>query len=487
MSKRIIVGEGSYGCVHKPSIHCDKAPSPGFNYDDHVSKILKTKYAKKELEEFLIIHHIDPSEDYHLGNPILCKPRLDEEVIKDIKRCKHLDNFDNESEKDEYSLLLLKYGGPDIKALCSKYLDKYLATKKQEKVNTIILEIHNLIKGLQVFRKNNIIHYDIKPQNILFNNKTGKMKYIDFGLTKTRKEIIELCEKNENKLAIYHWSYPLDNAFLNYREYDKYKTRNKVRRNFWKKELSEIIINDSKINTLELPITKPDTFKILFSYLDLDNKVPPTNTQHGYIDSFFVGFNELIDNESKDFVISKILDSIDIYGLGFSMQYLVNTLQRKDYIDIAVYRRLSEFFSKMYSFNPLLRVTDLQVLVDEYENILLEIGVLTSLKKHFKNNIIANGSPKIDMSLKSESSDSSSKSLSKELEQVANMDVTDFSIEVNCGENKEWNPLKKRCTKKCKQGYKRNALFKCTKNIKRVSNSNSKGGTKKKRYYNNKK
>jgi len=476
MSKRIIVGEGSYGCVHKPSIHCDKSPSPGFNYDDHVSKILKTKYAKKELEEFLIIHRIDPSEDYHLGNPILCKPKLDEEVVKDIKRCKHLDNFDSETEKDDYSLLLLKYGGPDIKALCSKYLDKYLETQKEEKVYKIIIEIHNLIKGLQVFRKNNIIHYDIKPQNILFNNKTGKMKYIDFGLTKTRQEVIKLCEKNENKLAIYHWSYPLDNAFLNDKEYDKYKGRNKARRNFWKKELSEIIVNNSKINTLELPITKPDTFKILFSYLDLENRVPPNNTQYGYIDSFFYGFNQLIDNESKEVVVNKIIDSIDIYGLGFSMQYLINCLQRKGHITINVYTRLSEFFSKMYSFNPLLRVTDLQQLVDEYENILLEIGVLTSLKKHFENNVVSNGSPKINISTKSESS---VKSLSKELENEANLDVTEFSIEVNCGENKEWNPLKKRCTKKCKQGYKRNADFKCTKNKK----TDSKGGTKKKKHY----
>jgi serine/threonine protein kinase len=470
MSKRIIVGEGSYGCVHKPSIHCDKIPSPGFNYDDHVSKILKTKYAKKELEEFLFIHHIDPSEDYHLGNPILCKPKLDEEVIKDIKRCNNLDNFD--IEKDEYSLLILKYGGPDIKALCSTYLDKYLATKKEEKINTIIFEIHNLIKGLQVFRKHNIIHYDIKPQNILFNTKTGTMKYIDFGLTKTRKEVIESSKKNENKLAIYHWSYPLDNAFLNNKEYDKYKGRNKARRNFWKKELSEIIVQDSKINTLELPITKPDTFKILFSYLDLENKVPPTNTQYGYIDSFFDGFNELIDNESKESVINKILDSIDIYGLGFSMQYLINCLQRKDYIDITVYRRLSEFFSKMYSFNPLLRITDLQQLLDEYENILLEIGVLDSLKKHFKNNLAINGSPKIYISSKSESS---GKSLSKELEKYSNMDVTQFSIEVNCGKNKEWNPIKKKCTKKFKKGYVQNSEF--NKNKKILSNSKG-GGTK---------
>ena len=47
--KRKIIGEGSYGCVHRPSIHCKTIPSPGFNYKTYVSKLMKTKNAKKEL------------------------------------------------------------------------------------------------------------------------------------------------------------------------------------------------------------------------------------------------------------------------------------------------------------------------------------------------------------------------------------------------------------------------------------------------------
>ena len=35
---RKILGEGGYGCVHKPSLHCDKAPAPNFDYKNYVSK-----------------------------------------------------------------------------------------------------------------------------------------------------------------------------------------------------------------------------------------------------------------------------------------------------------------------------------------------------------------------------------------------------------------------------------------------------------------
>ena len=87
--KRIIIGEGTYGCVHKPSIHCKTPPKPGFNYNNYVSKIMKTKNAETELEEFVIIGKLDPTNEYHLGQPILCEPNLDEVNVKnDIKKCK---------------------------------------------------------------------------------------------------------------------------------------------------------------------------------------------------------------------------------------------------------------------------------------------------------------------------------------------------------------------------------------------------------------
>lgn len=458
MAKRIVIGEGSYGCVHKPSIECTKTPSPGFKYDEHVSKIMKTKNAEEELKEFLIIHRIDPSEEYHLGIPILCKPKKDEEIRKDIKRCKskHINNYEN--EEDMYSLLLFKYGGPDIKSFCSKYLNKFMETRKEEKVNRILLEIHHLLKGLQVFRKNNIIHYDIKPQNILFNNKTGKMTYIDFGLTKTREDVLEMDEKDENPIATMHWSYPLDTGFLNNKIYRGYRARNKVLRNIQKKQIVSLIVEGLSDNKSNIPITTPEAFQILFKYLSLDEKGFSKEAQYAFIDSFFDGFNEQIDKETQLNVSNKILDSIDVYGLGFSMQYLINALKRQEYIDTDCYTRLTSFFSKMYSSNPMLRVTDLEQLLDEYENILIELGVLTKLKKHFDNGELKEGSPIIPTSLSVKVNP-----LPASIEKMADLDATEFSIEVNCPANKEWNPLIKRCVKKCKEGFIRNENFKCIK------------------------
>ena len=171
-----IIGEGAYGCVHKPSIHCEVPPSPDFDYNKYVSKIMKTKNAQTELKEFVVIGKIDPNNDYHLGTPLLCKPNLDNVAVKkEIQKCKRINKFDIETQPDNYSLLVLKYGGPDLKDFCSKKAKKYLKVNKKIKTDKFWLEVHHLIKGLKFFKENGIIHNDIKPQNILFDLKSGKI------------------------------------------------------------------------------------------------------------------------------------------------------------------------------------------------------------------------------------------------------------------------------------------------------------------------
>lgn len=460
--KRIIVGEGAYGCVHKPSIHCKTPPKPNFNYTNYVSKIMKTKNAQQELAEFVIIGNIDPTEEYHLGQPILCKPNLDFEHVKDdIKRCKYIKIDDVEANPDKYSLLVLKFGGPDLKALCNKYLTKYLEKDKDIRTDKFWLEVHHLIKGLKFFKDNGIIHNDIKPQNILFDNKTGKLKYIDFGLMRTKKDIIDSSKQNNNYLGVYHWSYPFDCAFMNKKQYSNYKGRNTDRRIFWKDSLSELIVSGSKNNPLELPINKPESFSILFTYINPDNTVPNASTQYGYINSFFDGINILIDNNSYDTNLDRIADSIDVFGLGFTLQFIANCFKRLNALSLEDFTKLSTFFHKMYDFNPSTRVIDIDRLLNEYEGVLLEIGVLTRLGKSFENNTLVNKPPAPPVIMEEAKSDEKSppQHLSPALQELADKDPVE--ITVRCPEGKEFNPITGRCVKKCKEGYERDDKFKC--------------------------
>ena len=323
---------------------------------------------------------------------------------------------------------------------------------KENKTDNFWLEVHHLIKGLKFFKDNGIVHNDIKPQNILFNLKTGKMKYIDFGLMKSKNEIITSSKKNKNNTGVFHWSYPLECAYMNKSRFKDYKqiAKSPTSRKGYQENLIKMIVTDSKINNYAIPIKKPEAFKILFSYLNLNNHVPDTSTQQGYISSFYDGFNHLILNESYDDILNHTTDSIDVFGLGFTLQYMANCFKRHNAISLEDYTRLTAFFHKMYDFNPETRTIDIELLLNEYENILLEIGVLNRLNKSFKNNLLKDGfvAPLKDEEL-------TESSLSNELNEFANKDVTNVSTK--CAKyNKELNPFTKRCVKKCLPGYERN-------------------------------
>jgi serine/threonine protein kinase len=179
-----VIGEGSYGCVHKPSLHCINPPNTHFSYKNYISKIMETKYAKEELDEFIVIGNMDPTDEYHLGEPILCKPNLSNKSLNSINKCKEINVNEVKNEPDNYSLLIMRYGGPDLKDFINKHLDTYFKKNKEKRLDNLLLEFHHLLRGLQFFKKNKIVHNDIKPQNILIREPhKPEICIIDFGLS----------------------------------------------------------------------------------------------------------------------------------------------------------------------------------------------------------------------------------------------------------------------------------------------------------------
>jgi serine/threonine protein kinase len=434
--KRKVIGEGAYGCVHKPSIHCKNGVPHGFDYSKYVSKIMKTKEAESELKEFIVIGSYDKENEFHLGAPHMCQPNLDDpSLYDDIDECKHIKASDVKRKPRDYKLLLLEYGGPDLKALCNNELNKYLKTNKTQKSDAFWLEVHRLIKGLHFFKKNGIVHNDIKPQNILFNTKTGELKYIDFGLMRKKDVIVQVSKKNDNFLGIFHWSYPFDCGFMEKKMYQKYLSSSKSKREEYKTQLSNLIVinPDKKTNTLQLPIRHPDAFNILFAYINPEGVEPMSAKKYGYIQHFFDGFNELVDNNGYAAVLDKITDSIDVFGLGFTLQYILNCFMRQKAVSNEMFARLSSFFHKMYDFNPNTRETNIDILLNEYETILLETGILMRLKKDFNDNTVTNRPPVSKTTLSHmmrKDRASASKSLSASLEHIANLDpdINAFAI-----------------------------------------------------------
>jgi len=506
---RKVIGEGSYGCVQDPSLHCTHIPKPNFDYNGYVSKLMKTKRAEEELAEFVKFHRYDPNDEYHLGTPIMCKPDLIEAgVMADVEQCKKL-SPDVKANPDNYDLLVMKYGGPDLKIFCKSKINQFLKTNKEQKSDKFWLEVHHLIKGLQFFRDSGIVHNDLKPQNILYDTKTNKLMFIDFGLMQTKREIIRTSKNNTNNQAVFHWSYPLDCGLMDYNDYSKYRRGiTNGYRTLVKEELTGMLVSNSKKNTTGLALKRPESFGLFFSYINPTGKDMTTDAKYAFVDDFFDGLDEMVKLDYDDY-LDDVIDSIDVYGLGFTLQYILNCFKRHNAVSQDFFNLASSLFSRMYDSNPDNRELNIYDLLDEYESILLGTGILTRLNKRFDtDNELVDSAPMpspIMRKAKKEQGSVSSKSLSDELESIAYMDAaakvslkptakvslkptakvslnptakvslnpttTKKTTAKSCPVGKELNPKTGRCIKQCASNETRNTQGRCVKQTRRIKSS----------------
>ena len=82
--------------------------------------------------------------------------------------------------------------------------------------------------------------------------------------------------------------------------------------------MTSMILNNRTQKYLpKLPLAHPASFALIFSYLNPSGTQPSIETRYGYIDKFFNGFNNYIDNKNYNDYLNNAIDSIDVYGLGF--------------------------------------------------------------------------------------------------------------------------------------------------------------------------
>jgi serine/threonine protein kinase len=366
-----VIGEGAYGCVHTPSLPCKN--NLDINYNNYVSKLMTKKNALKELNEFLVISQLDNTNQYHLGKPILCEPLLTSpNVKKAIGKCKKMGSKDH----SQLDLLVIKNGGYNLKEFCESgdLLSKYISVNPKEQVRKFWLGIANLFRGLNFFNKHGIVHYDLKPQNILFDPVKSKFVYIDFGLARKKSKIIEDSKKDDNFLGDFHWSYPLDNAFLNKSMFQKYTQIDDMRR--FDKEFIAMFITYDNSNTFGLDIDNLNGFRSFFSYINLNRDDIGIHEKTKMIQSFLHTFHKEQHNEYNKF-LNTVVSKIDIYGLGFTIKFVLNRFYSLKLVSDDFYNKVTNLCESMYDFDYNQRASSTQDLMHSYENI---------LKTHFTTN-----------------------------------------------------------------------------------------------------
>lgn len=153
---------GSYGCVVKPSIPCDKY------YQNTVSKIFHDDryFEEEDIITKLIEEKVDPKHKFTLKK--LDKCWVKKMPKKELGECGYRSSKKGEFPKRQ---IIYEYGGTDLAKLKEKNYD----------VKSILPAIYNLVIGLVELEKHRLCHRDIKETNIVYKDD-GLFYFIDFGL-----------------------------------------------------------------------------------------------------------------------------------------------------------------------------------------------------------------------------------------------------------------------------------------------------------------
>ena len=222
------VGKGTYKCVFSPPIKCLGENKRYTGDDEYISSITSYEDLTQQLKIEKIKKKIDPKNKFTLKLLKYCKiGELDpiSEGIGQFNSCSNpysgnfLQNYNypytnyKGTHKWDLRLMITKYGGGDL----NKILDD-IQYKTDLEVSRLLPKLYikfiNVIKGVKTIIKNKLIHSDIKPGNILYDEKNNKFYIIDFGLMKKFNEVYKskiyidyTINMNSDDLYYRYWPY----------------------------------------------------------------------------------------------------------------------------------------------------------------------------------------------------------------------------------------------------------------------------------------
>lgn len=182
-----LINSGAFGCIYRPNLTC-KGNVGSMKY---LTKIQKSKRT--------IIHELRISEKVRKINgyarffaPVLkhCPVRIAKDQIPNIKKC---EVFKNETaktiESTSYISMKSRYvGNQDLKAYLFSIL--YNSSQPPSVFLHELWQTHtHLLKGISKLYANNIVHYDLKYNNIIFDGEQQKPIIIDFGQSWSTTEL----------------------------------------------------------------------------------------------------------------------------------------------------------------------------------------------------------------------------------------------------------------------------------------------------------
>lgn len=454
--KSKVIGEGTYGCVHSPMLYCEDE-TKNVNMKDKISKILLKKNAQKEMQEYEKIDMADRGAKFYLGKPMRCTPKNNIYNEESIKKCKEIRPFFHDPLNslyiDKYDLLIMRDGGVNLEDFTKKVLKKMKKSKESDVVvEKFLIQFYKIFPGIKNLLEHNLIHYDLKPSNFVYNQTKNELNFIDFGLMSYYDDVRKNCQDG-GRQADFHWSYPIEIGYVNKDVFDRCKNNKKY-----------------VFEYMELRRLTRYYVTTIVGYIS-------TREHHEFRNKFKNDLNYMFSHVLPEYeyedLLDKCLSTIDTYGAGLTLMYIIT--QCKHLFDRELFNNLYEIAYNMIHPNLALR-SDVNNCIDEYIRVLRTNGILERNNAEFdpetlEIKVLNNKDKNVENSKKMEKTiEKAFETPMNKEEMLENMQKQDQTREQkqqhpkeNCPPDKEINPATNRCIKRCKEGEQRNDKFRCVK------------------------
>lgn len=319
--KHTVLGFGSYGCVVYPALFPPSFSHNGICDRAFVSKIFfDADDADIEYNEFLKVKAADKDNVFTLTSLGVSRLKgLPDNVVDFCHR-----NEKNFVIQGEYYQIIYERGGEHLQDLprkreclpCEDMLSKWLL----------------LMKGLESLQKNEIVHGDIKPGNIMFNR--SKLALIDFGHTSSvnrfrRNFITDQKSHHANHLYPY---YPPEMILLSYMsrniDFDQKRFENRM---YWQYENFGVTIfvqqKDQSFNFLKALEKKACSNDMMDAYgeEEYDCDHDSDSDSHHRVKDKLKNVYDLLDMSYRGRTYAY---AFDVFSLGISMLQFCNRCKR---------------------------------------------------------------------------------------------------------------------------------------------------------------
>lgn len=347
-----VIGHGTYGCIYRPPIKCSKKNKIKINYTNKISKLLTSKNAQKEYDEYSRVSNVDKTNEYHLGKPVLCD--ADPEDLKAKTAAHECKKYETNKNDEVFRLLISDYGGITLTVLCD--------TLTEHSSQLFFTNAAKLLRGLELFSKNGIVHRDIKPGNILYQS-SGKLVFIDFGLTDDIDDFVKKIKSGEKSIK-FHWSYPLEYGLASEEIFNKIKKSSDRELDKMISEITKMLLNeeyDDDVSSMQ------EQFEKTFEFME--NKLSPMNITKKETFIFETVYSIKHFEGNYDTFLKHMVKSMDTYAMGFTLNFVLNAAYDKGFVSEEFYKDAHELFGRMFAFDINERLSDVSEIRKHYENI----------------------------------------------------------------------------------------------------------------------